>query len=144
MDTEFVTLVIGSGASVTPGSQPWDFTNILAQPMLLKGQWECCFVTASFTKGAVINSSVFVTLDFLDNTPVADTQIPLLFMTPPITAADPSPYAIQHVTTIPQWKPVIRNTISSVRCRIYSSNGTDIPGTYQSTVQVVLRQIRSE
>jgi hypothetical protein len=136
-------MILQSSDPLSTGT-PDDWFSQLPSGFMLEGEWEVVLVSASFTSSATVNLSHYIFLDLCSAVPVGSQSLRLLHRTPPLSPANTLTY-VQTTTTIVPWKLVdpAKSMVSTIRCTITDSTGTPIPNTNPSTIEIVLRQIRT-
>jgi hypothetical protein len=143
MDIGYVPMILQSSDPLSVGNAA-DWSGQLPSGFMLEGEWEVVLVSASFTSSLTANLSHYIFLDLCSAVPVGSQSLRLLHRTPPLSPANTLTY-IQTTTTIVPWKLVdpAKSMVSTIRCTITDSTGTPIPLTNPSTIEIVLRQIRT-
>lgn len=142
MSDSFIGLLLASGdINADPGSTPGSFSIRLSQPLILTGTWECTWVSASWPKPPSRNS-VYCSVSCLEDTQIGSNQIPFLFKGPPTSSGDPDPVYKEQVTSIIPWRGVREHIVNHVYVTFMESDGTPVPNTGFSQVELTFRQIR--
>lgn len=139
-------LILPSGSEEAIGTS-YDYTLPLSLDLDPERKYECALVDCSFSNPGATGNSVFINLDFIENQQIGHNYYPILYKTKPMTSevvvGDPTTetYYEKEIGTIQQWRTINRHSINNVRITIYESNGTPIPTTKYSMVQIVIREI---
>ena len=144
--SERFLLILPSGANQTIGTS-YDYTIPTQLDLDPEGIYECALVDCSFSNPGATGNSVFITIDFIERQQIGNDFFPILYKTRPMTSevvqGDPTTetYYEKEIGTIQQWRRIIKHNINNIRVTIYESDGTPIPTTKYSMVQIIVQRI---
>ena len=143
---ESYNLILGSGDPNSTGSAS-DFT-IFSVDLSLdgNGSYICALIDASFPNPVTVSTSpksVFIQVDFIEYQIVGSNKFQLLYKTAPITqtlTALPLYYEKEMGNLIP-WRSVENKHIFNIRVQITASDGTPVPNTNFSIIQLMIKRV---
>jgi len=139
-------LLLGSGDAAATGTAS-DFTlygvDLSLDP---SGLYVCSLIDASFPNPVtnIANpKSCFIQVDIIEYQYVGSDKFQLLYKTQPITTSNttlPIYYEKETGTIIP-WRGVEQKHIFNIRVQITASDGTPIPNTGYSIIQLMIKRV---
>jgi hypothetical protein len=139
-------IILPSGATEAIGFS-YDYTIPLNLDLDPEKNYEAALIDCSFSNPGPTGNSVFINIDFIENQQLGHNYYPILYKTRPMTSeiivGDPTTetYYEKENGSIIQWRKIIKHSINNVRVTIYESNGTPIPVTKYSMVQIIIREV---
>jgi hypothetical protein len=143
MDTNYMSLILASSdtMSISSGATASRFIAYLPVPVTLPGRWEACWASISGPAPMAQPRSVFAYLDILDEMPVGASLLPLLCRVGPIQTG--TTFAFTQTSTILPWRQVSARTINQIQVTLSDSTGMDLPNSFPTIIELVLRQVSS-
>lgn len=143
---ESYNLILGSGDLNASGTAS-DFT-IYSVDLSLdpEGQYVCALIDASFPNPVITTTapkSCFIQVDFIEYQIVGSNKFQLLYKTAPITVSSTTNplYYEKEVGNLIPWRAVENKHIFNIRVQITASDGSAIPNTNFSIIQLVIKRV---
>ena len=142
---ENLILILPSGSIDAVGNSG-DYTLPISLDLDPKGEYECALIDCSFSNPGSTGNSVFITVDFIENQQIGNNHYQILYKTQPMTkevivgdSTTETYYEKEHGTIIP-WRRVTKHSINNIRVTIHESDGTPVPNTKYSMIQLIIKR----